>query len=204
MEIIPGNIQYFKKDEHSIESIPGLRLIKNIITEQQEKELISFLNRYEWKGKGIEPNGELLRRTMQFGGLFRYKTRRMESFEPIPQELLSLLDIVPGTFNHIVVNEYEVGQGIMPHCDSTVLFGDTICSLSLLSDCCMDFITLQGTDAQTILFPRRSLLILQGPSRFDYKHSISKNEIDFYKDIPVPRLKRISITMRNVVINRAD
>jgi len=41
--------------------------------------------------------------------------------------------------NSIIVNEYEVGQGIMPHVDAPKLFGPTITALSLLSDCVMTF-----------------------------------------------------------------
>lgn len=41
--------------------------------------------------------------------------------------------------NSIIVNEYEAGQGIMPHVDAPKLFGPTITALSLLSDCVMTF-----------------------------------------------------------------
>jgi alkylated DNA repair dioxygenase AlkB len=41
--------------------------------------------------------------------------------------------------NSIIVNEYEAGQGIMPHVDAPKLFGKTITALSMLSACVMTF-----------------------------------------------------------------
>jgi len=41
--------------------------------------------------------------------------------------------------NSVIVNEYESGQGIMPHVDAPKLFGKTITALSMLSACVMTF-----------------------------------------------------------------
>jgi alkylated DNA repair dioxygenase AlkB len=185
----------------------GLELKENFISEQEEENLISYLDSNQWNGKGIEPNGELKRRTLQFGALFRYKTRKVESeISPLPVEfdyLLQRLNSV-GLYqsercNHLVVNEYQKGQGIMPHIDSKSLFGNTICSLSLLSDCTMEFENSTTKETFSILLPRQSLLILQNDIRYNYKHSISKNLVDKYNGVEIERSRRVSLTFRTII-----
>lgn len=88
----------------------------------------------------------------------------------------------------------------MPHIDSTALFGETVLSLSMLSDCAMLFSDPKTMEEWNIHLPRYSLLAMQGYSRNDCKHSISKNEIDFVApDLEIPRAKRISITFRTII-----
>jgi alkylated DNA repair dioxygenase AlkB len=187
--------------------ITGLRLVEDFISPQEEKHLISYLDDNTWNGNGIEPNGELRRRTLQFGALFRYKTRQVESeMTPLPKEFefllkrMSEMDLYrEKACNHLVVNEYQKGQGIMPHIDSEKLFGDTICSLSMLSDCVMEFLDPVSGQLFSYLLKRRSLLILQKDARYNYKHSISKNEIDIYDGTEVERSRRVSITFRTIL-----
>jgi alkylated DNA repair dioxygenase AlkB len=187
--------------------IAGLRLVEDFISPAEEELLISYLDGNTWNGNGIEPNGELRRRTIQFGALFRYKTRKVESdLTPLPSQFEFLLKrmtdlnlYVSKPCNHLVVNEYQKGQGIMPHIDSEQLFGDTICSLSMLSDCVMEFLDPVSGQVFSYLLKRRSLLILQHDARYNYKHSISKNDIDVYDGKAVERGRRVSITFRTIL-----
>lgn len=88
------------------------------------------------------PNPELKRRTQQYGHLFSYryryiyspytKTRRkvtylfvhrkvMEEYGPLPDFCNEIIERImenkwmPNRPNHLLINEYNRGQGIMPH-----------------------------------------------------------------------------------------
>lgn len=43
------------------------------------------------------------------------------------------------TFDQLIINEYQPGQGINPHIDNVKLFAEPIVSLSLGSECIMEF-----------------------------------------------------------------
>jgi hypothetical protein len=96
----------------------GLHLIHDFISPEEESTLITQIDCYPWCGAGIPPNPELLRRTMQFGYLFIYRTRSIAGPTiPLPDWTSPLIarlrcegyfDVEP---NHLLVNEYNVGQG---------------------------------------------------------------------------------------------
>ncbi|KAI7865361.1 hypothetical protein BDF14DRAFT_1689565, partial [Spinellus fusiger] len=186
-------------------TVPGLLLIPDFISEEEEVDIIERVNQQQWSGLGIEPNPELKRRTQQYGYLFSYRYRKvLEEYGPLPGFVqpvvtrMMALGLMPVTPNHLLVNEYNADQGIMPHIDAPALFGPCIGSLSLLSPCVMEF-TRPG-HSEAIVLPRRSLLILSGSARYDYKHSISKETV--HKTVhgpPIHRDKRISLTFREII-----
>lgn len=45
----------------------------------------------------------------------------------------------PIEFNQLIINEYLPGQGINPHVDNPTLFSSPIVSVSLGSECVMEF-----------------------------------------------------------------
>lgn len=101
----------------------------------------------------------------------------------------------------LIVNEYTPGQGIAAHTDAK-LFGDTIISLSLGSSCGFVFTLNDGVNNDGIEYfvKPRTLMIMNGPSRSDWKHCIPSRKTD--KDIAtgetVPRTVRISLTFRTI------
>ena len=101
----------------------GISIFQDFISAKEEFEICAFLDSQCWHGNGVEPNAELRRRTLQFGHLFLFKTRIVD---PSTKErsIPSIFDFLierlkeAGFFgrddnfvNHIVVNEYELGQG---------------------------------------------------------------------------------------------
>lgn len=185
--------------------IEGLIVIEDAVNEEEENELIKWANDGIWCGLGVEPNPELKRRTQQYGHLFSYRYRKvMEEYGPLPERIDFFIDRImkygwmPHKPNHLLINEYEVGQGIMPHIDAPALFGTVILSLSLLSDCIMKFSNEVGS--VDIILPRRSLVILSKDARYKYKHSISKELIDVSDTgVSIIRDKRISFTFREII-----
>ena len=173
-------------------------LIADFLTDEEQDWLVSYLDSKEWNGDGVSPNPELRRRTMQFGATFLFKTRTISERKPIPSELSWLLAKVEryGSFNHLVCNEYKPGQGIMPHTDGE-LFGPVIVVLSLLSSCLITF--SNDSECFQVELKPKSLLIMKGDIRFKFKHSISKDEIEYIGKRPIHRARRISITFRQII-----
>lgn len=86
---------------------------------------------------------------------------------------------------------------IMPHVDSLKYCGSKIAGLSLLSDSIMRFTQCENPNAIVdVLLKRKSLYIMEGASRYDFKHAIlSKNE-SVYNGKIIARTRRISIICR--------
>ncbi|KAF9092539.1 hypothetical protein BGX29_010416 [Mortierella sp. GBA35] len=112
--------------------------------------------------------------------------------------------------NSIIVNEYEAGQGIMPHVDAPKLFGPTITALSLLSDCIMTFQHIKDPSQiyrvllRESFYPRRSLVVMNESCRYDYKHSIAKDLVESVDGIEIIRARRVSITYRDMLVDNHD
>ncbi|KAL1932077.1 hypothetical protein VTP01DRAFT_9133 [Rhizomucor pusillus] len=189
------------------DQIPGLTLIEEFVTPEEEASLVEAVDQKQWAGLGIPPNPELKRRTQQYGHLFSYRYRKvLEDLGPFPEFANPLVDrimdmhLMPNTPNHLLVNEYNAGQGIMPHTDAPALFGPVILSLSLLSPCIMKFTHVETEESSDICLPRRSMLVMSEDCRYKYKHSISK---DLVETLPngetIERDRRVSFTFREII-----
>ncbi|ORX97997.1 hypothetical protein K493DRAFT_313852 [Basidiobolus meristosporus CBS 931.73] len=186
--------------------IPGLLLIEDFITEEEEAELMAEVERGEWSGQGSGPNPEMKRRTQHYGYVFSYRYRRvMSKLGPLPEHVqvvvkrmldLGVLALPP---NSCIVNEYQPGQGIMPHIDAPTIFGPKIISLSLLSPCLMTFEQVKTREKHDVLLRPRSLVVMTEASRFDYKHSISKELVERFKKLTIERGRRVSLTFRTIL-----
>lgn len=168
-----------------------MNLQKEFITKEEEKELIKNINDQEW-------NLTLKRRTQHYGYEYSYTTTKLSKTDPIPDFLLEILkkieNLTKEKFQQVIINEYKPGQGIGAHIDHTTNFGDTIVSLSLGSQCIMNF------GEEEILLPRRGLLVLTGDYRYKIKHEIKARKFDIIDGEKVERNTRISITFRKVLI----
>ncbi|KAL2918697.1 hypothetical protein HK105_201531 [Polyrhizophydium stewartii] len=187
--------------------LPGLRLLRDFVSEADEAALVAAVDGRPWCGRGVAPNPELRRRTQQDGFLFLYRTRtvveRLGPLPPFVQPLVARMQ-AHGVFaaeppNHLLVNEYDLGQGIMAHTDSTAIFGDTVTSLSLLSDCVMTFVDKATGASVPVVLPRRSLLVMTGHARTQCTHEISKDAVETAAGAVVHRDRRISLTLRTIL-----
>ncbi|KAG0220474.1 hypothetical protein BGX31_010995, partial [Mortierella sp. GBA43] len=190
------------------QSLQGLQVLHNFVTVDEEASLIQQLDTREWAGRGIEPNPEMKRRHQHYGGVFSYRLRRVvgkmealpEMFGFLTQRLLDR-KIYTQSPNSIIVNEYEAGQGIMPHVDAPKLFGPTITALSLLSDCVMTFQHVKQPEiVYRIHLPRRSLVVMNDSCRYDYRHGISKDLVEYVDGVEIVRARRVSITYRDMLV----
>ena len=180
-------------------SIPGLEIIPDFISSIEQAQLLKVIDSKPWNGNGKEPNAELRRRTQQYGYLFLFKSRTISHRLPVPVEFDHILNKlrVFNRFDHLVVNEYLVGQGIMPHVDAK-LFGECICVLSMLSDCVITFTSLDNGMDYRFLLPSKSLMVMRRDSRYLYKHGIGKDLVEQVNGLTLHRERRVSITFRTI------
>jgi alkylated DNA repair dioxygenase AlkB len=180
--------------------IPGLRYIPNFITEDEEFELVRAIDEQPWLPA-------LKRRTQHYGYKYDYTKRTIDSSSSLGDlpdwvgffsSLLFEQELFEEKPNQVIVNEYMPGQGIGPHIDSTA-FGKTVASLSLLSSIEMHFEKYGGLKTSDLWLEPASLLVLKGPARYDWKHSIPARNIDLIGDGgKMIRARRISLTFRTV------
>ncbi|KAK7080644.1 Alpha-ketoglutarate-dependent dioxygenase alkB 6 [Halocaridina rubra] len=196
--------------------------IPNFITEDEEKSIMNNIYaapKPKWK--------ELAHRRLQnWGGLPHPKGMVAEA---IPQWLQQQMDKISALHvfgekkpNHVLVNEYLPGQGIMPHEDGP-LFYPTITTINVGSHTILEFympvnseesedtLPLSSRHIGSLLLEPRSLLILQDNMYTSFLHGISQVTEDSITDNifnidrceaqvgdTLVRGTRVSLTIRHV------
>lgn len=147
-------------------SVPGVLYYPEFLPEALEKEIITELDSLPW-------SNQLKRRTQHYGYIYDYRSRSLpKATTPLSPSLLKVAKLLPFEPTQCIVNEYLRNQGISAHTDSRV-FGPIIASVSLLAPCEMIFTS--GSRVFTLTLMPRSLLILSGEAREDWKHEIKGN-----------------------------
>ena len=174
--------------------IEGLEIFTDIISEEEEKEIIECIVNEPW-------NTSLRRLTQHYGYVYNYVSPyRLEKTKDPPLWLRNLIQkllkkkYLTKKPEQIIINRYLVKEGIGPHIDSTV-FGDTICSLSLGSGCDFEF----SKDRYEIyhIVPR-TFIRMSKDARYKWKHGIAKKKTDIVNGKRIKRKTRYSITFRNL------
>jgi alkylated DNA repair protein alkB family protein 8 len=103
--------------------------------------------------------------------------------------------------NQLTVNQYKPGEGIGSHTDTISAFGDGLISISLNSGIVMEFRNPKvGPPTKKLVYlPRRSLLLMSGPARFEWEHQIVTRRTDTHKGEVLPRGLRVSLTLRTAL-----
>lgn len=213
--------------KYRIDKIPGtVYYIPQFITEEEEKYIIDHVD------SAPKPKWTQLshRRLQNWGGVPHPKGMIAEK---IPEWLKKYVDKVAslGIFendklpNHVLINEYLPGQGIMPHTDGP-LFYPTVTTISCGSHTLLEFQPSKSEDCHgassddtsrspsfSLLLEQRSLLILQDELYHNYHHSIAEvtddNVTDSIANLHVcsrnyvfgeklTRGRRVSLTIRHV------
>jgi alkylated DNA repair dioxygenase AlkB len=169
----------------------GLTLTEEVITEEDAQRVIEYFT------TDLEWNGAYKRRTHGFYYNYDYKRGAatpngseppawMENlFEEIIEDYMP--DIEPEEPLLILVNEYTKGQQITAHTDHTSIFGPVIGSLSLGAECLMRM--SRDNLKVSVPMPARSLLVLEGPARYLWKHGLRNSK----------KATRWSVTFRTIV-----
>ncbi|KAM4731331.1 alpha-ketoglutarate-dependent dioxygenase alkB homolog 6 [Anableps anableps] len=196
--------------------------IPDFISEEEESYLLQQVYKSP-KTKWTQLSG---RRLQNWGGLPHPKGMLGEKIPDWLQnycEKISSLGAFSGkTANHVLVNEYKPGEGIMPHEDGP-LYHPTVTTISLGSHTLLDFYRpvscLDGEAPQTeenryqfsLLVRPRSLLILQDDMYQRLLHGIQERDRDTLTDRvanlsaagarpgeTLSRGTRVSLTIRHV------
>ena len=181
--------------------IPGLTYLPNYLSAAEQDGLLAVIDQGVWIT-------DLKRRVQHFGYVYDYKKRQLDPsmyLGALPEWAQTLAErlhadgFAPAVPDQVIVNEYQPGQGIAPHVDCVPCFGDTIFSISLGSPCVMDFTPLKGAGAVPLLLEPCSLVVMQGESRYQWKHAIAPRKRDMIDGKVIERQRRVSLTLRKVI-----
>lgn len=182
-------------------AISGLRYLPVFIDADTEAALLATIDQQPWQH-------DLKRRVQHYGWRYDYKARGITQdlrIGAIPDWLAGLCERLSaeGIFSRapdqVIINEYQLGQGISTHVDCVPCFGDTIASLSLGSACVMDLTHATTGEKQSHLLEPRSLLVFSGDARYHWQHAIPARKSDKWNGQTIPRARRISLTFRTVI-----
>ena len=171
---------------------------ENFLSFEEQKLIVSEIDDSIW-------NMNLKRRVQHYGYIYDYKKKNIDQdlkIGGLPNWLLLLEQKIKTNFNlensfdQVIINEYQPGQGILSHIDCIPCFEDIIISVSLLSSCVMQF--SKDEEKQDLLLSPRSILLLSGEARYKWKHGIKSVKNDKWLNTIIPRERRISITFRKI------
>ncbi|KAF9625996.1 hypothetical protein IFM89_028690 [Coptis chinensis] len=179
--------------------IPGLYLLRDFITTEQEQELLAQVDARPWENLAK-------RRVQHYGYEFLYQTRNVNTkhhlgqlpsfLSPILENISSFPNITDNLLDQLTVNEYPPGVGLSPHIDTHSAFQGSIFSLSLAGPCVMEFRKYSqgswlppssspdkiGENPQVfkkaLFLPPRSMLLLSGEARYAWHHYIPHHKVN--------------------------
>lgn len=183
--------------------INGLKYIPDFISKSEHDFLLREIDKQPWLD-------ELKRRVQHYGYKYDYKFHRINHsmrIAELPDWLQSFAERLKerGFFretpDQVIVNEYLPGQGITNHIDCPPCFSDTIASLSLGSQCVMNF-TNKDNESEVIpyLLDVNSIVVLKEDARYNWMHGIKLAKSDNYFGHKIKRGRRVSLTFRKVIL----
>lgn len=213
-------------EEHKLGTLPSLYLVENFINEAMELQLLTNIT--SSKSKWQEVSG---RKLQSWGGTLSKQGVLIPS--PIPHWLSSVMTTVSTSTNiygdqpanHVLVNSYEAGEGILSHQDGPCYF-PAVAILSLGAPAVMHFTAKRdaggeenggtnnnssnsGQKLASVVLPQRSLLIFKDEAYSSCLHGIDAIEKDIFDETVVNpgampggsmlrQGTRVSLTIRRV------
>lgn len=155
-------------EQKYIETIPGLYLFDDIVTREEENELLQMIDSGKWEKLNN-------RRVQHHGFQFKYGRNQIDKEEnkgSIPEYFNKLLnnlqkiEILKGlSFDQLTINDYFAGNGIPSHFDTHSPFEQIFISVSMLSGIVMEFKKYDGTE-KSVYLKERSVAIFSGEGNF--------------------------------------
>lgn len=187
--------------DSEIKKVPGLVYLPNYLKKDDQDDLLQVIDRQSWSIKEQ-------RKIQEYGYKYDYQDGSFVAstyLGTLPDWAQSIAvrlakdGLILNVPDQVIVNEYRPGQGIVSHTDCIPCFGNTIITLSLGSDCVMNFTHTQTSEKANILLQSGSLLIFKGEARYSWQHGISARQRDSYKGRRFMRNRRVSMTFREVL-----
>ena len=181
------------------ENLPGFTLITNFISEAEET--------YIWREIYNSPWNTSCKRRIQYYGFKHEDIDRsklicvapLPTFSTFVVKRIMEQGLMPEEPGQLCVNEYRVGEGLTPHIDKTLDYGEEVIGISLGSDTIFEFLGPKN-EKVNILLPRRSLYLMEGEVRYKWRHGIAAKKTDKLKDGRIlVRSTRVSLTYRGVI-----
>uniref|UniRef100_A0A1I8I4R1 LYR motif-containing protein 9 n=2 Tax=Macrostomum lignano TaxID=282301 RepID=A0A1I8I4R1_9PLAT len=178
----------------SASGLAGIRVFRDFINPDEEAVLAAEIDKRPW---APSQSG---RRKQDYGPKVNFKRRRLNtaSFKGLPpywSALLPRLLALPGLADFQPVElcnldyQPELGAHIDPHIDDTWLWGDRLVTLNLCSDTSLTLSQSAGSTRISIPMPRRSVLVLSGPARYDWLHAVLPDDVTG---------RRLAVTLREL------
>jgi alkylated DNA repair protein alkB family protein 4 len=178
----------------------GVTVIKEFLTTDEEAELASHVDSAQW----VESQSG--RRKQDFGPKINFKKRKVTShhfklpdyIRPFVQRMNETMQVVPVdqcTFQPVELCNLDYdpsrGSSIDPHLDDEWIWGERLVTINLLSSTVLTFThpLSHGTLAVHLPMPSRSLVVVQGLARHEWKHSILRENIHH---------RRLAMTLREL------
>lgn len=188
-----------------VPGISGLTYIANYLSPNEQAAIAEIIDQQEWLS-------DLKRRVQHYGYRYNYALRAVDASQflgPLPAWAATLANrlhddgYASAIPDQLIINEYEPGQGISRHVDCIPCFGDTILSISLLSSCVMVFephrVQAKPEDRIEVWLEPGSLVVMQGPARYAWTHSIPGRKSDVRNGQSIRRTRRLSLTFRKII-----
>ena len=212
-------------------SLPeGLRYIRDFVTCSEEAELVAAMDEGEWLTHLIRAQqffGLVYYQTRHHMASLQPASTEMQqgrALTDLPSWLLPrLVDtgvFLTGELNQVAANRYTGTTGIAAHVEDPTSFGPNLATLSLLQPVQMTLSVASevknskeapgdGVDHGNwvkVLLEPRSLLVLQGQSRYAYRHGIRRSRLVRLRDGTEMKRGsdycRISLTFRQLLETR--
>ncbi|KAM7147770.1 alpha-ketoglutarate-dependent dioxygenase alkB homolog 4 [Molossus nigricans] len=192
---------------------PGVTLIEDFVTREEEAEMVQLMDREPWK---LSQSG---RRKQDYGPKVNFRKQKLKTagFQGLPsfsREVVRRMGLYPILEDFQPVEQCnldycpERGSAIDPHLDDTWLWGERLVSLNLLSSTVLSMsreapgslllclapsgfpeALVEGVMAPSrsvlcqevevaVPLPRRSLLVLTGAARHQWKHAIHRRHVE--------------------------
>lgn len=182
-----------------IKEVPGLYLVKNVISKNDQKYIIRALITNEGK------ECKQIHAAREFGWSFLKgyaKSYTANDYLQLPMwskniwkkimEKGNLKDIIGNieTIDNILINIYEKGDFLRQHVDDVNFWNEWVVGFSMGSDIVMDFGKIGTSEIHKIKIPALSAYILTKDARYLYTHSIEPQKFN--------KIRRISVTFRTI------
>ena len=173
----------------------GLAYWSGFLSVVDEAQLIKWIDAQQW-------DHEYSRRRQFYGGSY-YHPEVTTEIPPLFLALAARLfdeGLVTAPPDHVLINDYQPGQGIAAHLDEMPHPDSQVVTISLLDSYPMLFARIGSSDTFEQWLERRSVAVMSGASRTEWTHEIVKRKADVIQGGGRRvRGRRVSVTYRTML-----
>lgn len=164
-------------NEAGVGAVPGLRLVHDVITRDEEAALIALIEASGPRRSPYDPDNP--RSSTSYGWKYDFGSDSFVACGPMPEgfravceKAATLAGVRPDELAECLLNRYEPGAIIQPHFDKPVW--EHVIGISLGSAVTMEFCKdcAAGRERVTVELPPRSMYLLAGEARHVWQHSL--------------------------------